>query len=107
MESRAMHNRLQVSFTVEGAIAIAAALLIVIAVDKSADRSSSEGSQFLNGEPCYAQSTSVQLLGTASSRRWQRDPRASAMKPRFTLTISVNVALCLFGIAAIIKALMH
>jgi hypothetical protein len=29
------------------------------------------------------------------------------MKPRFTLTISVNVALCLFGIAAIIKALMH
>jgi hypothetical protein len=36
MESRVMHNRLQVSFTtVEGAIAIAAALLIVIAVDKS------------------------------------------------------------------------
>jgi hypothetical protein len=29
------------------------------------------------------------------------------MKPRFTLTISVNVALCLFAIAAIIKALMH
>jgi hypothetical protein len=30
-----MHNRLQVSFTAEGAIAIAAALVIVIAVDKS------------------------------------------------------------------------
>jgi hypothetical protein len=37
----------------------------------------------------------------------RRDPRASAMKPRFTINISVNVALCLFGIAAIIKALMH
>jgi hypothetical protein len=35
MESRVMRNRLQVSFTAEGAIAIAAALLIVIAVDKS------------------------------------------------------------------------
>lgn len=36
----------------------------------------------------------------------RRDPRASAMKPRVTLSINVNVALCLFGIAAIIKALM-
>jgi hypothetical protein len=29
------------------------------------------------------------------------------MKPRFTINISVNVAFCLFGIAAIIRALMH
>jgi hypothetical protein len=36
-----------------------------------------------------------------------RDPRASAMKPQIKLNISVNVALCLFGIAAIVRALMH
>jgi hypothetical protein len=37
----------------------------------------------------------------------RRDPRALTMpRPRITVTINVNVAACLFGIAAIIKALM-
>jgi len=42
-----------------------------------------EGSQFFNGEPCYAQSTSVQLLGTASNRgRRLRDRGSTAHRVR-------------------------
>jgi hypothetical protein len=33
-------------------------------------------------------------------------PEGFIMKPRITVEIRVNVALCLFGIAAIIKTLM-
>jgi hypothetical protein len=36
----------------------------------------------------------------------RRDPRASAMKPQIKLSINVNVANCLWAIAAIINVLM-
>jgi len=48
--------------------------------------------------------TPGRLTQPFGSRR--RDPGASEMRPRVTVEIRINVALCLFGIAAIIKTLM-